>query len=270
MEKLKKYLKGLTLAQIIDFILTNIALFLILFAWSRFIFKKSGSLVPFFVILAILVGWNTIKVSFKSHKKSFVVPQNESEKWAYFVSTQNESANLDFLISLYGNEAQKLSANLFLLPNGVGIGFDFFENELSDIRALKIVRFAKEQNIKKVAIYCIDCDKKIKMFLENIKDIEVAVCDKNCLVYKTKKAGLAPPNIFEQKPKNKIKFKEFLSISLSRQKAKGYFLSGVLIFFCSLIVRRNIYYVLMSSLLFLLSILSLRQKQAPIEHGFWE
>ncbi len=270
MENLKKRLKGLTLAQIIDFILTNIALFLILFAWSRFIFKKSGSWVPFVVTFSIIIAWNTIKLTFKLTKKCLIVPQNEGEKWAYFVSTQNECDNLDFLIRLYGDDAQKLSNNLFLLPSGVGIGFDFFENELSDIMALKIIRFAKEQNIKQVAIYCIEYDKKIKLFLENIKDIEVAICDKNCLAHKAQKAGLTPPNIFEQKSKNKIKFKEFLSISLSREKAKSYFLSGILIFFCSLIVRRNIYYVLMSSLLFLLAILSLRKKTSPIKHGFWE
>lgn len=297
MTKLKTFLKNITLPKTIDFLLVNFSLFLLLFVWSKFIFKRNYFL-SFLLTFACLVGWNIIYFTLKLVKKSPSVSSKDTENWAQYVLSQNEEDNLKLLISLYQqkfsytNNSQNnakssslslnntndnsnqditiLSNNLFLLPTNVGIAFDFFESDISLVRSLKIVRLAKEKGISKLAIFCVNYTPKTKMFLENLEGIEVQICDKSCLSLKTKKAGLTPPNVLREKTPHKLKFKEFISISLAREKAKKYFFSGLLIFFCSLIVKNSIYYVLMSSFLFLLSILSLRQKTPQVKNNFWE
>ena len=289
---LKNFFKKITIPKLFDFILTNIALFFIIFAWARFVFKNS-----IFVVLILSFTfcfmWNVLFFVVKCIKKQPNLSTKEVDKWAQFVLTQSEKDNLKFLIGLYQENScspkneqndvlfdkkdkekniklKIISSNLFVLPNKKTIAFDYFEEKLSLVRALKIIRIALNNKITKLAIFCVEYDKKDRLFLENLKDIEVAICDKNCLAIKTKKIGLEVPNILQEKSHNKIKFKELLSLSISKEKAKKYFLSGILIFFCSLIVRQNIYYVLMSSLLFFLAILSIRQKENPIKQGFWE
>lgn len=285
MNNLKNLLKSIKIPQIVDFILTNVALFFIIFAWTKYIFKNN-----IFAVLAttfaLLIGWNIVYFSIKIAKKTPIFSTDDAEQWAQFVLTQDEKDNLNFLIGLYQKDKiysdisnnihqnlkgiDVLSRNLFLLHNNIGVGFDFLESDLNLMRALKIVRFAKERKITKLAIFCANVDPTSKNYLENLKDIEVVICDKNYLALKAKKMGLSTPNIFQEKPHSKLKLKEILSLSITREKAKKYFLSGLLVFFCSFFVRYNIYYILMSSLLFLLAILSIKQKNQPIKKGFWE
>ncbi len=271
MKNLKNLVKSIRLPQIIDFILTNVAFFFIIFAWTKFIFK--GNLVAVLLTtFALQIGWNIVHFTIKIIKKAPAFSTDDAEKWAQFMLTQTEEENLNFLVSLYQKEKNVniISNNFFVLQTSTGISFDFFENDLSLVRALRIVRFAVEKNISKLAIFCACTNKNTKIYLENLENIEVAICDKNCLAFKAKKMGLSPPNILQEKPHNKLKLKEILSLSITREKAKKYFLSGLLVFFCSLFVRYNIYYLVMSSLLFLLAILSIKQKNQVIKKSFWE
>ena len=52
-----------------------------------------------------------------------------------------------------------------------------------------------------------------------------------------------------------LQIKDILKNSLSRSHAKGYFISGLILLFTSLIIPFKIYYVVFSSVLFILSIL---------------
>jgi VIT1/CCC1 family predicted Fe2+/Mn2+ transporter len=55
--------------------------------------------------------------------------------------------------------------------------------------------------------------------------------------------------------KAKLSLKDVLKNSLNRSHAKGYFISGLILLFTSLIVPFKLYYIIISSTLFTLSLL---------------
>ena len=61
--------------------------------------------------------------------------------------------------------------------------------------------------------------------------------------------------------------KEFLLASISHQRAKGYLLASLVLLFSSFIVKMNIYYVVVSSLLLILALISLLYKPKNINYN---
>lgn len=131
---------------------------------------------------------------------------------------------------------------------------------------MKKIRLAEKVRKRKLLFLCYAFDRKDKLFVENLKNIEVKVMEKteiyNNLFLKT---GIFPEKTFEVKAAARLRFKQLVDMSFRRDNAKKYFLSGLLVFFCSLIVTRSIFYVLMSSLMFFFALLSLSKKERPRE-----
>ena len=103
---------------------------------------------------------------------------------------------------------------------------------------------------------------------QKIKEMKIILLNsKDCFLKLIKKYNYFPKNLKNLNLQEKLKFKEFLKLSLSRKNAKGYFINSLILLFSSFIVRLNIYYVIMSSILLLLALISffLPQKNYKLE-----
>ena len=265
MKKFLNHLKSLNFANVIDFIFFNVSLFLIFFAWTKFIFKKNliALILTFSIIIAINIS-KSIKNYVKSNKrKNQELKKKDIENCMLSLLAQSDKENLDFFSKVFSFKKIKYKKKNFLLfENHEAVCFDFSQKLLSSETCLKHIHYAIKQGINKLGILCYNISPQDKLFFENLSNIQIKIYEKiDIYACFLSRYGIFPKKILEIKSTQKLKFKQIINISLDRKKSKAYFLSGVLIFFCSLIVRYNIYYVIMSSILFFMAILCRRQKE---------
>ena len=113
---------------------------------------------------------------------------------------------------------------------------------------------AKKLNANKLVI----CVNKINTNVLKIKDkldIKIIILDK----YQTYEKLFKEYNYFPQEfiiktPKNS--FKSLVEYSLNKKRTKGYFIASIILLFSSFIVKYNIYYLIFSSILLILSLFS--------------
>lgn len=264
MKKIKDFLSNISLSKIIDFLFFNFVLFLFLFAWLRFVTKRLW--VTILVVGVVMLLINLIRlIPKKEGKKSLL--QKEKKKieditLSLLILNKNEQLKLfcdylkDFLPQITKEKFLKLESNSKVLS------LNFSSRFLSQEDALKSIYLAKKSHIFDLIILCINCNEKDKLFYENLKDIDVKVYTIDKIYSEIfVKLQKFPQKTFEVKSPKKLKFKEFLRVSLDRKKAKKYFLSGLIVFFCSLITRYNIFYIVTSSLLFFMSLMCLTNKE---------
>lgn len=260
-------MKNFKFSKVIDSIFINFLLFLISFAWLRFLIKK---IFISFILSIILVSlFNFIKFFLNKTKadKTRISKTLEQDIESYNLTllSSEPKENLIFFAGLLKEKVQQIleEQNLILYSETVGNGLQkvalcpiYFESELKYEVALKHVYFAIKNKANSILLCCNYCPQKTKLLLEKIDNLKVIVLDKN-LVYNNllKAYNLYPKIIFKFKTNKKLKFKEIINISLEKSRAKKYFFSGLFIFFCSFFVQYNFYYVFMSSLLFLLALI---------------
>ena len=261
---MRNFIKNLKFSSVIDFLFFNLTLFLIFFAWTRFIFKNV--LIALIITFALIIAINIIKnirMHIKSSKNATLkIKSSEMENCLLLLLAQSNQEKVDLFSSFYEkNEIECVLDNIIVFKDNSGLAINFSHKNESQESFLRIVYKARQNNIKKLSILCYSMNKQDKIFFENLTDIEAKILEKEEVYTKFLIKLPKKENYFNVKSTGKIKFKQFISLSIDRRKAKGYFLSGLLIFFCSLIVKYNIYYVIMSSILFLLALLSFRKNE---------
>ena len=122
--------------------------------------------------------------------------------------------------------------------------------------------FNKVKNLCPIRI--IICTNKVDSGAINIAEklpIEIVILDQK-QTYKNllKKYDFYPPKTQLNKPQTKT-LKQLLAYALNKKRTKGYFFTSVLMLFCSFIVPYKLYYVVMSSILLVLSFASFKNPQ---------
>lgn len=255
---LSKLFKNFSLSRLLDWIFFNLCIFLFLLAWIRFMTKSFATSVV--VSLIILAGLNVLRYFLRSKKRPTTSQKqlldNAKNFFINYMSlTQKERTTL--VGEAFG---KRVKSNLYLKDKT--LTFVALEQKPLDISlALSYAKFALKNEVNSLVILCQTCQKEDLTLLQSIKNVKIEVyAFTKAYEYFCKYS--TPPEIeLVSVSQNKIKFKELAKEAIAPSKAKNYFFSGLLIFFCSLIVRYNIYYVLMSSVLFFLSILCLAKKR---------
>lgn len=262
-------MKNFNLANTIDFIFINLLLFLISFVWIKYF--SNNSLFSTFLSVFFIIIFNVLKYFFKKKKNIKNITNkkllSDIELYSLTFLSNTKKENLEFFEKVLKNNESKIiyNKNLILYKNidkYEAICPVFSSNELQFEEVLKYLSFAKNLSTKKIFILCNQCSQKTKLFLENFKDVNVKILTKTDVFFNLLKPANIYPNIkFEIKENKKYKIKELINLSFNKSKTKKYFLTGIFIFFCSFIVKYNIYYVFMSSLLFLFSLICFLKKE---------
>ena len=256
---LTKLFKNFSISFIFDWIFFNLAIFLFLLAWIRFVTKSFAmSVVITVVILAII---NVLKYFFHSKKRPSISQKKLlDDTKIFFINYMSLTAKER--TSLLGEAfGKRVKSNLYKDENALTL-IALEQKPLDMSLALSCTKFAIKREVNSLIILCQSCQKEDSFLLQSIKNIKIKIyVFEKAYEYFCKYS--APPKIeLECSLQRKIKFKELASEATAPSKAKKYFFSGLLIFFCSLVVKYNIYYVLMSSMLFFLSILCMSKKRA--------
>ena len=260
--KITNLIKNFSLSRTLDWLFFNLCLFLLLFAWIRFATKSFAWATA--ISLSILIVINLLLYFFRS-KKSSTTSQKVLEKQSnefflnYCALSPRERTLLagDFFGKRIKTNLYKQESTLTLVA---------LEQKPLDINnALSCAKYAIDNDANKLIVLCNSCSKDDFKTLQSIQNIKVNIM-LGVTAFQYFCAHATPPqNVLTCNSANKIRFRDLANEALKKSKAKRYFLSGLLIFFCSLVVRYNIYYVFISSILFFLSILCLTKKGSPQE-----
>ncbi len=257
-ETLARLFKNFSLARLFDWIFFNLCIFLFLLAWIRFVTKSFATAVA--ISLVILAGLNVLKYFFRDKKRPTTSQKQLLNSTKDFFINYMSLSQKERTTLVGESLGKRVKNNLYLNDNT--LTFVALEQKPLDISlALSHAKFALKSGVNTLIILCQTCQKEDLTLLQSIKNvkIEVYVFSK---AYEYFCKYSTPPEIeLVSVSQNKIRFKELAKEAIDPPKAKKYFLSGLLIFFCSLVVRYNFYYVLMSSVMFFLSILCLAKKR---------
>jgi len=188
--------------------------------------------------------------------------QNEIENAMLTLLSSSDEENIKFFLKVFEKFKKAKIESDFILFDEKVVCVDFSEKIIHLEKAIKKISNAKKLEKKELLFLCFSFDAKDKMFVENLSGIIVKVVEKNEIFNKLfVPSNIFPEKIFETKSLGKLKFRQIVKMSFRKDKAKKYFLSGLLVFFCSLIVQNNIFYVLMSSIMFCFALFSLTKKE---------
>lgn len=258
--------------NIIDTIFLSAVTFFIIFAWVQFFVKNIilslfiSTILATVVILAI--RW------FKSRKYASKQNQlNRSSNLARFklaIQTMPSVKLTTIIKKLIPSKytAKTTKGDITFVKDNLTHTFTFYyENQLNDTKLLDIIKSKKASNL---TIFCSTFSQDAKLVATAFKNKKIELINLEQLydICNTHNIEIDTDNI--DLNKSKITLKEILKNSLSRNKSKGYFISGLILLFTSLIIPYKIYYVVFSSILFVLSLLCRLRPTTKINHSIFD
>lgn len=227
------------------------------FLWINYYHRN----IYFSLVLSIIFSIISDKIIqiFVSKKHKYTVLKKEEQNKIKNFSTQflcsTKFENINYFTTLFGNPNIKKTKDFFILNNTTFLPY-YIKETLDDNDIYTIYR---SFNIKtnKLVVLCSKVTDSAYVISKNISNFDMIILNENDVYTKfLKPLNAIPPNTIIFKGKNKLKLKEFLSMSLNKNNAKGYFFSGFIILLSSIFIRYKIYYIVFATLLFILAYIS--------------
>lgn len=178
--------------------------------------------------------------------------QNKKEKKKY--SSMAEKKEVErFGYNLLLQKEVELDKILSPLKQGYDHYFTLFNKQLITIDDL--LPLLKDSS--SMLVFCYSWDKSVKEFLSHIPSSTVKIVSYEDIYQLLKNTQSLPTLENKWVDEKHTTFKQLLSTALRKDKSKSYLLSGLFLSAGSLFLRYNIYYIIMSSFLFLLALYSL-------------
>ncbi len=247
------------LVNILDTIFVCLAVFLIVFAWVQF-FVKQFALSLFISLL--LAGCIIFIIHLLKSKKriKYQLKQKQNEDFIKFklaIQTLPNPRLISYIKKLIPESynPKTIKGDLVFVQNNTEHLFTFYyASQLTESKLLDLIKTKKTHNL---TIFCSSCDKSIVPIAYAFKTIKIGIIDLEQLYEIFANNNILLDTSHIDLTKTKLSFKDILKNSLSRSHAKGYFISGIILLFTSLIIPFKLYYILFSSTLFILTILCL-------------
>lgn len=187
----------------------------------------------------------------------------------YILNKKNISKNQDKLDIdhlklqlLYGNDFDtiKTLCKIYNIDNFTTISnnhiFDYnnnqdyyflFETETPDIK--EITSAIKNKNSNNITLFCVN-----NFVYHDLKDIKITIESSDKIFKKLKEKNTTINYNLQNEKNRKRSLKEIFCTVLNKQKSKNYFWFGLMLIFSSFFTPFNIYYIVVGTILLLLSI----------------
>ena len=239
-------------SEISNAIFLIFTIFLLSFLWCNFYFRNFQKSLICSIVFALAFSLIFIPRKIKKHNKEKETTSSIS-RLNYLKNQLIFSDNrtiLDFIIKLYNLENVTYISDNHICVNNEK---DIFINYISeDISTGDIYSFYKLSTTNKIEVFCLNTPK----YSLKINSKEITFIDFNNFIDKCKKSDYYLDKNIVVQNKPKLRGKELLCIVLGKHRAKSYFGLGLLILFSSIFTPYNIYYIIIASILFILSIFS--------------
>ena len=242
--------------NIVDLVFITICTFILMFAWVQF-FVKSLFLSLFVSVLLTFTLMIVVRV-FKSRKydaQQLILSNNTNLiKFKLAIQTMPTLSLARIIKQLIPTEYNpKISKNtITFVKNGSTYTFVlYYSNELNENNILEIL---KTTNCNNIVVFCSSYGKQVKEISTSFNNISVELISLEQLyeIFNKNNINISTDNIVLNQPKSTLK--QILKRCISREKSKGYFISGLILLISSILVPYKIYYLVFSSILIILSL----------------
>ncbi len=236
--------------------------FTVAFVWARYFIHSLWQAT--LIATAVSVVFNLIfRVAFnkKSSVSSLKKQERENAENA-FLSLSMDVKAMDFfatLASKTGKAEKKKNCVVVEYESGkktVLIPFLSHKNLSCDEIAAYVV-LARKYKANKIVIICESADKECFSFAKNFDEKFVILNQYEAYEKLYKAQDCFPPITIKYKKEKALAFKELAMFSLNKSRAKGYFISALVLVVSSIFVRSTIYYCVVASLLLIMAAISL-------------
>lgn len=122
---------------------------------------------------------------------------------------------------------------------------------------VEIMSKLKRVEFSKLVVCAKEVDREAITLSKQIENVEILILDKKDFYNKLLKPyNMFPENLMTLKTTTKMKVKEMVAFSLNKKRSRGYFFASIILLLSSFIFRMNLYYLIMSTILLLLSLIS--------------
>lgn len=227
-----------------------------MFAWVQF-FVKSLFLSLFVSVLLTFTLMVVIRI-FKARKyntQQLILSNNVNlVKFKLAIQTMPTLKLARIIKELIPIEySPKIAKNtITFVKNGSTYTFVLhYSSELNDASILEIL---KTINCDNIVIFCSSYSKQAKEISTSFSNISVELINLEQLyeIFHKNNIKISTDNICLNQPKTTLK--QILKRFISREKSKGYFISGLILLISSMLVPYKIYYLVFSSILIILSL----------------
>lgn len=243
--------------NIVDTFFIALVTMLIIFVWLQFFIKNIALSLILSSILSIAVIYLFHSIKSKKQIKKFKTASKSTSilKFKLAIQTMPQVKLLQLIKQLVPNkyETKTIKGDMIITKKGIPHIFTtHFNSELTEPKLLEIIKTKQYDNI---TIFCISFDSNLPSICQTLKNksINLINLDQLYVLFEQNNITIDTSNI--DLNKHKITLTEILKKALSRNKSKGYFISGLVLLFTSLIIPYKIYYVVFSSVLFILSLI---------------
>ena len=243
--------------NLLDNLFIYISIFLISFAWIQFFAK---SFILSLLLSAILAITIILLIRFFKNKNNLnhQISLNRQHNFEIFKLAIQTMPTSKLAMTIKKLIPPKYMAKvykgdiIFSKNNSSHIFTFYYAGNLDEYKLLEIIKTKSQQNI---TIFCPSHPNELKSIIKAFKHKNINLISLEQLfdLFNDKQIKINTSHI--DLSKHKITLKEILKNSISQSKSKGYFISGLVLLFTSIVIPYRIYYVIFSSILFILSLL---------------
>lgn len=237
-------------------------IFFAIFVWTRYFVSSLWLALVISAGGAIVVDIIFRIISRKKNSVAALKKAEQEEAENAFLSLSLNPNALDFFLRLAKSKhtAEKKSGCVIIShENGEKVVLvpHLSHKNLSADDIAKYAMLGRKFAAKKIVICCENADKECFSFAKNF-DEEFVILNQYEAYQKLYQAYDMLPEInMKYKKEKALAFKELAMFSLNKSRAKGYFLSAIVLCISTFFVRATIYYCVVASVLILLAIISL-------------
>ena len=249
-----------TFYKILTRIFRLFLIFIIALIWCRYFIKDLTLSITLTIIITLIID-TIISLIFSKKTQKLKLKNSEIEKAEnycnkFIFSDKNYAVNFYYNLASKRYKAKKFSKyvliehkenNLILFPF-----YKFDDFNIEDL--IYTYNYAKKAKASKLVI-CVNKTNANVLKISEKLDIKIIILDK----FQTYNKLFKEYNYFPQEfiiKNQKNTFKNLIEYSLNKKRTKGYLIASIILLFSSFIVKYNIYYLISSSILLVLSLFS--------------
>ncbi len=243
--------KTTKLSQISNAIFFASIIFCLFFLWCNYYIKsiKISFISSIIVFVAFLVIYVPIKNLFTKKKTKSKL---ELESFNNF-KLQLQLSQCDCIVNLLKSYLQisshkKLNSNHYLINNS----FDLFICTEENLEPTKIYNCIQNRVTNKIKVLTLE---PLTIPFE-LKNVEIEVINSEQIYKYSKDNNINTLEQINLKKKQKYRLKDIICVVLCKEKSKNYWWLGFLLLFSSLFTPFSTYYIIFSTILFVLALVS--------------
>lgn len=238
-------------------------IFFVFFIWIRYffnslvlsVFLSAFATILFDFIIHAILSKKNISLNLKNEE----ILKIEQIKKTFIFWNQNQTNT--FFFNLFKTKFSATKQSKFIIINKdnktIALYFSFYFHNLSPDEIVEIYNKSKNSFFDKLIICSSEFDKQCSEIIKFIKsDIVLLNIEKTYFNFLKPYEYYPKDLVNENSIKSTQTLKSLFSNAFCQQKTKGYFFASLILFISSFIIKFNIYYIIMSSLLLILSLLS--------------